>query len=724
MINLYIVDYYNLFKSNGLTAYVNQLTESLPKAKVRLHYVWIKSNPEINALSSEVTDEGITHLYVPGDINIPGNNNPSLSLDTAASDFIAANAEGKEQVIIHFNWINHTVFARLLKQRIHCKTLITKHCIPWRDSITSNYSLFKILEKRFRQPRKIHYNIHPFLLREQLAYKNVDHIICVTAFAKATLRKMFQTPEEKISVISNGLQNKPARHPGKAALKKKYKFPADEKIILYAGAVNERKGVFDLVAAFDKVLEHGIPVRLVIAGGGEISKIPEKTGANWSKITVTGNLDKKTLFDFYRMADMGIVPSYIEQCSYSCIEMMHHGLPLIISGADGLNEMLPPDCGLKVKILHGKDRAHIDLDDLKDKICQYLDNPELADSYAANARKHALRHFTAQKMTRQTVAIYEKLAGELAPEVPLPGNESGLPLVSVILPCYNGEKYIKECIESVLRQTYANFELIIIDDASTDATAHIIGNISDARIIYARNEENTGITKSLNRGVKLAKGKYIARIDADDAMHAERLGKQLEYLEANADIAMVGSGHFIVDQYGRMISLSQYPLTDTEIKALSFFRNPFSHPTVMIRAAILKKQKYSTRYPFCEDYYLWFNISKKWKVANLPDCLTYYRVHDASISMNNLKLQQQSALQLLSDQLDELGVEHSAGELATHAAICFGHGKKIFTAPGKIEEAKRWIAKVLQAHQPGRDTSKSFIKEMAGFILENYCEVE
>lgn len=724
MINLYIVDYYNLFKSNGLTTYVNQLTGSLPKAKVRLHYVWIKSNPEINALSSEVTAEGVTHLYVPGDINVPGNNNPSLSLDTAASDFIAANAEGKEHIIIHFNWINHTAFARLLKQKIYCKTLITKHCIPWRDSITSNYGLFKILEKRFRQPRKIQYHIHPFLLREQLAYKNVDHIICVTAFAKAALRKMFQTPEEKISVISNGLRNKPTRYPDKAALRKKYKFSADEKIILYAGAVNERKGVFDLVAAFDKVLELGFPIRLVIAGGGEVSKIPEKTGTNWSKITATGNLDKKTLFDFYRMADMGIIPSYIEQCSYSCIEMMHHGLPLIISEADGLNEMMPPDCGLKVKILHRKNRAQIDQDDLKNKICQYLDNPDLAERYAANARKHALRHFTAKKMTRQTVAVYEKLAGELAPESSLPGNESDVPLVSVILPCFNGEKYIKECIESVLRQTHTNFELIIINDASTDATAHIIGNVRDKRITYVRNEENTGIVKSLNRGVNLAKGKYIARIDADDAMHAERLEKQLEYLEANADVAMVGSAHFVIDQYSKMISLVQYPLTDAEIKALSFFRNPFSHPTVMIRAATLKKQKYSTRYPFCEDYYLWFNISKKWRVANLPDCLTYYRIHDANISRKNLKLQQQSVLQLLSDQLDKLGVGHSAGELATHAAICFGYGKKIFAVPEKIKEAKLWIDKVLQAQQPGRNTSKSFIKELRGFILENYCEVE
>lgn len=718
MLNLILIDYYKR-NGSGLATYVKQLTDYLLKDKeIRLHFLLVAATGN-KSIEKETHNDSVTYL-VPHDIALRNKHDPDFGL----LDYLAQELEGKEGIIFHFNWINHAPFAYLLKKRINCETVLTKHCIPWRDFITGSYPLFRHLEEKLTSEEHYPY-LDKSLMREQIAYNAMDHIICVTQFAQRALEKLFQYPKEKMSVIRNGLHHDSTPYQDKAGLKAKYGFHPADPIILFAGGVNQRKGVFDLVQAFDKVLARMKNVRLVIAGTGDHGGVFKSTARNWSKITSTGVLDKQTLYDFYRMAEVGVVPSYVEQCSYTTIEMMHHGLPLIVTDVDGLAELVPDDCGTKIPLVLGQSNASIQTDELADQIVYLLEHQGIASQKASLAEQYALTHFNAEKMVAETVSVYKRLASSQN----FPKARSSVftqhPQVSVLLPCYNGEKYLKDCIDSVLRQIYPAFELIIINDGSTDKVAEIIGSYQDSRIKPITNERNLGITDSLNKGIQYATGKYIARIDTDDLMHEDRLHKQVQFLEkkGNEDIALVGSHHYVINQLGKMIGLKQYPVSHDEINNVMLFHNPFSHPSVMMRTDVAKKIKYSRKHPHAEDYHLWFKILKKHKAGNIPEYLTYYRVHDNNVSARNSNEQRESVADLLSSELNKSGINHSIEELTVHIAICQGYGTKFFNTEEKVGMLSNWIDKVLLSRQRKFGYPSIFIKRMKEHIAQQYCSV-
>ncbi|MBX3255005.1 MAG: glycosyltransferase [Chitinophagaceae bacterium] len=692
MIDLYMFDYFGK-RDNGLATYVSELSVNLSRySKIRVNLVWLRSKTSV--LIEKAIDQNILNFYVPYDIGSP---NQPVNNDEELIKLIKNSFAKRSGIILHFNWINHLMFAQRFKQQAPCiRIVLTKHCIPWRDLVTDNYKIFNSVNRKL-----LGKDLSPYLpiilAAEKIAYISVDYIICVTFFAKNALQRVFQVTEKNISVIHNGLNVDLFVKDKRRLLREKFGFSQNEKIILYAGAINERKGVYDLLTAFRNILKKKSSLRLIICGSGDYSKVFENTYNLWSKITITGPLDRETLKNFYYIADIGIVPSYVEQCSYTTIEMMYFGLPIIVADVDGLAEIVPDNCGLKVPLMLGKTKAYIHQQKLADRILYFLDNHQIANDYAASARQYAIKNFSAKRMAAETIEVYEKLVAENENEKTIPDFGTDAPLVSIILPCYNAEKYLKDCLNSILKQTYPCFELLIINDGSTDTTINIIKSYKDNRIRLVNNDTNCGIVYCLNQGIKQAKGKYLARIDADDIMHEERLQKQVRYLEdrRNNDVAIVGSSHFVIDDTGRMIGLKQYPVSDAEIKTFMLFQNPFSHPSVMIRATALKKMKYNSKYKHAEDYNLWFNLSGKYKFANLLEFLTYYRVHPANTSLENAKEQQRNAAALISDELDKLGVEYSPNELALHIAISAGYGARFFNTRKKINELYGWIDKIL-----------------------------
>ena len=199
------------------------------------------------------------------------------------------------------------------------------------------------------------------------------------------------------------------------------------------------------------------------------------------------------------------------------------------------------------------------------------------------------------------------------------------PLVSVILPVYNAEKYIKVCLTSILNQKYQNLEIIIINDGSTDSSLDIIDSFYDNRIRIYNNDKNQGLVYSLNRGLELASGEYIARMDADDIMLPDRILSQLNFLTQHEDIDICGcSCELFKDNvtYG----YQYFWLTPDSIKAELLFNTPIAHPTFCVRKKALNGYKYNSTYKFCEDYELLsrFLIDGN-KGANLPRALLRYR---------------------------------------------------------------------------------------------------
>lgn len=205
------------------------------------------------------------------------------------------------------------------------------------------------------------------------------------------------------------------------------------------------------------------------------------------------------------------------------------------------------------------------------------------------------------------------------------------PLVSVVLSVYNGERYLHECIKSILNQSYKNFEFLIVNDGSTDKTGDIIESFKDTRITHIKNESNLKLIKSLNKGFSLAKGKYIARMDDDDISLPDRLLKQVEFMEKHPDIGVTATSFNVFDEKRR--KTVQLGMNHEEFMVNLLFSNPIRHSAVMIRKQVLDENnfEYDEAYLHAEDYQLWVEMVQKTKFYILPDVLMECRSHNQSI---------------------------------------------------------------------------------------------
>ncbi len=203
-----------------------------------------------------------------------------------------------------------------------------------------------------------------------------------------------------------------------------------------------------------------------------------------------------------------------------------------------------------------------------------------------------------------------------------------MPRVTILLPTKNGSKHIRESLESVLAQKFSDWELLIIDNGSTDNTAQIIKSFTDGRIKYFSYTEKQGIQYALNFGLKQAAGEYIARIDDDDIWASEeKLGAQVEFLETHPDHVLVGTNEILIDDSGNEVRRVINPGPDKEIRASFMFRNPFAHPSVLFRKeAAVKAGGYDERYRFVQDYDFWMKLAKLGKLYNLQEFYLNWRL--------------------------------------------------------------------------------------------------
>ena len=216
--------------------------------------------------------------------------------------------------------------------------------------------------------------------------------------------------QNKISVIPNGLfdvTNYSTIHNN--LLRKKWNIQASEKILLFAGRINEIKGVGFLIKVFRKVLEKSPNCRLIIAGSGNYDAYFQVAKGIDTKITFTGLLDKQELYELYQMADVGIVPSLFEPFGYVAVEMMMHSLPIVATATSGLNEVVDDTCGLKVPLIEYPDRVEIDTDLLAEKIIYLLKHPKEAQKLGENSRKRYLKHYSSEVFRRNMLNLYTSL---------------------------------------------------------------------------------------------------------------------------------------------------------------------------------------------------------------------------------------------------------------------------------------------------------------------------
>ena len=219
------------------------------------------------------------------------------------------------------------------------------------------------------------------------------------------------------------------------------------------------------------------------------------------------------------------------------------------------------------------------------------------------------------------------------------------PKISVLLPVHNGMPFLAKTVESVFSQTFQSFELLIIDDGSTDHTPAYVDGLSDPRVRYHRLErvntlEKVGTPKALNYGLRVAAAPLVARIDADDIAHPERLAKQFIYINEHPECVVVGCQAEDINQQGNVIGERRFPKTNGAIRWQMLFGCPFLAPGTIYRCdAVRSCGGYNVEYWLAEDYELWTRLSSKGKLSNLSDKLMSYRVHADSVTMTNTEAQ-------------------------------------------------------------------------------------
>lgn len=229
------------------------------------------------------------------------------------------------------------------------------------------------------------------------------------------------------------------------------------------------------------------------------------------------------------------------------------------------------------------------------------------------------------------------------------------PRVSVLMSVYNDSEFLRLAIESILQQTYQNFEFLIIDDGSTDDSRGIIRSYQDSRIRLIVNDQNMGLTQSLNKGLNLSKGSLIARMDSDDIAYPQRFARQVAFLEAHPDVAVVGTQVRTIDENGRPIHSGGWKKSTSwgAIRWQLIFDNPLVHTTVMFRRSVIWNEfgGYAEEFPSSQDFELWSRVAGRHRLANLPDGLMDFRVHSGSVSWNYKKENEKKLVQVLQENV-------------------------------------------------------------------------
>ena len=298
-------------------------------------------------------------------------------------------------------------FVTLVKQYFgKGKIYFVIHFFPWSLEIKGNTSYFKqiICTNRKKLKNDKERNVYDFYKKEISILKKIDSIICLSEFAYNTLINIYKVENKKIWVIYNGIKDEFHRMSlaEKNTIKSNLLFKSNEKILLYVGRLDENKGGKELINAFKLLLIEEPDCRLVIIGNGDESIYFEQMQMYWSKIIFSGRLPKELIYKFYQIADVGILPSFAEQCSYVAIEMMMHGLPIVGTDSTGLSEMIiDGENGYKVNLNENENDVFLDTVRLSQLIKKIISNPTLKEYLSQQSRLIFKNKYNIEEMKRK-----------------------------------------------------------------------------------------------------------------------------------------------------------------------------------------------------------------------------------------------------------------------------------------------------------------------------------
>lgn len=409
--NLYIFNESRRGSVYGVGTYIRELSAALKGSDTNVCVVNIASDkPQIQF--DEI--EGIRNWHIPAPIEEQRTIEDQKIRELYYCNVVyllQLHIEDKTNLVFHLNYNQCGSLAEELKNVFDCRIVAVVHFTDWSFKIYDNLQRLRDILNEERQD-SFEVNLKKSFEKDKSYYLKVDRIICLSNYMQEILCRDYGIDVTKISIIANGLPDLIDAVADKKFLRKKWNIPTGEKIILFAGRVDEVKGVSFLIKAFREVLSRYVDCRLIIAGSGDYDVFFREAKDICTKVTFTGLLEKNELHEIYQIADVGVVPSLFEMFGYVPVEMMMYGLPIVATATSGLNEVVDDTCGFKIPIIEYPDRIEVDTDLLAEKIIYLLQNPAEARAIGQNGRKRYLQEYTVEVFRTNMVQFYKSLFAE------------------------------------------------------------------------------------------------------------------------------------------------------------------------------------------------------------------------------------------------------------------------------------------------------------------------
>ena len=408
MVNLYIFNETSQAAVYGIGTYIRELTTALNDSDINVCIVHLRSEKPDEEPEETV---GIHYWRFPPPINPPASSDWNTQNDLYYRNIVyllRLQIKNTDNLVFQLNYNKSGKLAEELRKSFDCRIVSVVHYLAWGLSVYDNQQRLRSIVNK-EPPDGFAKNLKKSFQEEKSLYAKLDHVICLSNYMHEILCRDYELDAAKISVIPNGLKDTANTMSKNKLLRKKWKIPDREKILLFAGRIDEAKGMGYLIKAYREVLEKYPNSRLIIAGNGNYDTYMQKANDICTKITFTGLLEKTKLHEWYQMADIGVLPSLFETFGYVAVEMMMHGLPVVATATSGLNEVVDDTCGLKVPIIEQSDSVEIDTDLLAEKIMYLLQHPDKARKMGENGRKRYVSMYTSEIFGQNMLNFYHSL---------------------------------------------------------------------------------------------------------------------------------------------------------------------------------------------------------------------------------------------------------------------------------------------------------------------------
>lgn len=406
--NVYILNETSINSHNGIKSYVDQFSNYFLNSEFHIHIIDLCLEQKEFVIKRE---QNIVTYHIPiqWEMSIKKKRRYYRNIFYLLEPYLKNSIDG----LFIINLFIHDEIVHLIKDKYsNMRILFIVHYLDSCFKVIKENCSYSDIMIDLKNNLGFESYYHELIIRDKYIFDHVDKIICLSMATKRILQKFYALNDKKVSVVYNGLSDeaKFLSETKKQLLKNNLLFNENDQIVLYVGRLDPYKGVFELIGAFKKITKINSNARLILVGGGNIDLFMKECQGYWSRIFFTGHISKESVYKFYQIATIGVLPSYTEQCSYAAIEMMMHGLPIIGTTANGIKEMIEDEkSGYTVELKDVAGKQMLNIDKLATRIEELLSDKTKRDSFSKQSRMRYESYYKLSIMgNKMEEILYEK----------------------------------------------------------------------------------------------------------------------------------------------------------------------------------------------------------------------------------------------------------------------------------------------------------------------------